>query len=63
LGAREPGIGPEGAPAQAASVSDAWYAALAIEWGREWVTYDRDFLKFRDLNCMVLPRPAVERSS
>lgn len=45
------------------SVSDAWYAALAIEWGCEWVTYDRDFLKFRDLNCTLLPRPAAERSS
>jgi toxin-antitoxin system PIN domain toxin len=24
-------------------VTDAWYAALAIEWGCEWITLDRDF--------------------
>ena len=23
-------------------VTDAWYAALAIEWACEWVTFDRD---------------------
>lgn len=34
--------------------SDAWYAALAIEWGCEWVTFDRDFLKFPDLKCTIL---------
>jgi toxin-antitoxin system PIN domain toxin len=39
-------------------VTDAWYAALAIEWGCEWVTFDRDFLKFPGLNCTILsPRP------
>ncbi len=36
-------------------VSDAWYAALAIEHGCEWVTMDRDFarvpgLKWRKLS-------------
>jgi toxin-antitoxin system PIN domain toxin len=27
-------------------VSDAWFAALAIEWGCEWITLDRDFARF-----------------
>jgi len=35
-------------------VTDAWFAALAIEWGCEWVTFDRDFLKFPGLRCTVL---------
>jgi toxin-antitoxin system PIN domain toxin len=30
-------------------VSDAWYAALAIEWGCEWITMDRDFARFPGL--------------
>ena len=34
--------------------TDAWYAALAIEWGCEWVTFDRDFLKFSGLRCTIL---------
>lgn len=34
--------------------TDAWYAALAIEWGCEWVTFDRDFLKFPGLRCTIL---------
>jgi toxin-antitoxin system PIN domain toxin len=36
------------------SVTNAWYAALAIEWGCEWVTFDRDFLKFPGLKCTIL---------
>ena len=32
-----------------AMVTDAWYAALAIEWGCEWVTMDRDFARFPGL--------------
>lgn len=40
-------------------VTDAWYAALAIEWGCEWVTFDRDFLKFPELNCKLLASPAA----
>ena len=32
----------------------AWYAALALEWGCEWVTFDRDFRKFPDLKCTIL---------
>ena len=34
-------------------VTDAWYAALAIEWGCEWVTMDRDFARFPDLKWSV----------
>ncbi len=30
-------------------VQDAWYAALAIESGCEWVTTDRDFARFAGL--------------
>jgi uncharacterized protein len=30
-------------------VSDAWHAALAIEWGCEWITLDRDFARFPGL--------------
>ena len=35
--------------ARAKLVSDAWYAALAIEHGCEWVTLDKDFAKFPGL--------------
>lgn len=28
---------------------DAWYAALEIEWGCEWITLDRDFARFDGL--------------
>jgi len=30
-------------------VSDAWFAALAIESGCEWITLDRDFARFKGL--------------
>ena len=30
-------------------VSDAWYAALAIESGCEWITLDRDYARFPGL--------------
>lgn len=30
-------------------VPDAWFAALAIESGCEWVTLDRDYTRFRGL--------------
>jgi uncharacterized protein len=36
-----------------ARVTDAWFAALAIEWGCEWVTCDRDFARFRGLKWRV----------
>jgi toxin-antitoxin system PIN domain toxin len=40
-------------------VTDAWYAALAIEWGCEWITFDRDFARFPGLKYTILPsRPA-----
>jgi uncharacterized protein len=31
------------------TVTDAWYAALAIEWGCEWITFDRDYARFPGL--------------
>ena len=34
-------------------VTDAWYAALAIEWGCEWITFDRDFARFPGLKWSV----------
>lgn len=30
-------------------ITDAWFAALAIEHACVWITYDRDFAKFRGL--------------
>jgi uncharacterized protein len=30
-------------------VTDAWFAALAIEWGCDWITVDRDFARFPGL--------------
>jgi len=30
-------------------VTDAWFAALALEWGCEWITMDRDFARFPGL--------------
>ena len=38
--------------------SDAWFAALAIEWGCEWITLDRDFARFPGLKWQL---PAVTR--
>lgn len=34
-------------------VTDAWFAALAIEWGCEWVTLDRGFARFPGLRWSV----------
>jgi len=34
-------------------VTDAWFAALAIEWGCEWITIDRDYARFPGLNWRV----------
>src|SRR5215470_10734821 len=34
-------------------VADAWFAALAIEWGCEWITFDRDFARFPGLKWGV----------
>lgn len=30
-------------------VQDAWLAALALEWGCEWITTDQDFARFPGL--------------
>ncbi len=30
-------------------LADAWHAALAIEYGCEWITTDRDFARFKGL--------------
>jgi len=37
-------------------VSDAWFAALALEWECEWITYDRDFARFPGLRWRI-PEP------
>ncbi len=34
-------------------VTDAWFAALAIEWGCEWITLDRDYARFPRLKWTV----------
>ena len=34
-------------------VTDAWFAALAIEHGCEWVTLDRDYARFPGLKWSV----------
>jgi toxin-antitoxin system PIN domain toxin len=34
-------------------VPDAWYAALAIESGCEWITLDRDYARFAGLRWRV----------
>jgi toxin-antitoxin system PIN domain toxin len=34
-------------------VTDAWFAALAIEWGCEWISLDRDFARFPDLKWQM----------
>jgi len=34
-------------------VPDAWFAALAIESGCEWITLDRDYARFPDLRWCV----------
>ena len=39
----------ERARATGSLVQDAWFAALAIEWGCEWITTDRDYARFPDL--------------
>jgi toxin-antitoxin system PIN domain toxin len=39
-------------------VTDAWFAALAIEWGCEWVTFDRDYARFPGLKWQVPRAPA-----
>jgi toxin-antitoxin system PIN domain toxin len=38
-------------------VTDAWYAALAIEHGCEWITLDRDFARFPALKWSTPAAP------
>ena len=38
---------------------DAWFAALAIEWGGEWITLDRDDARFPGLQWQVPAAPAA----
>jgi toxin-antitoxin system PIN domain toxin len=40
-------------------VTDAWFAALAIEWGCEWITCNRDFARFPGLKWQMLVPPAA----
>ena len=40
-----------------ARVTDAWFAALAMEWGCEWITLDRDYARFPGLEWRV-PGPS-----
>jgi toxin-antitoxin system PIN domain toxin len=39
-------------------VTDAWFAALAIEWGCEWITLDRDYARFPGLKWQMPVAPA-----
>jgi toxin-antitoxin system PIN domain toxin len=39
-------------------VTDAYFAALAIEWGCEWITFDRDYARFPGLKWRVPALPA-----
>jgi len=43
-----------------ARVADAWFAALAIEHGCTWITYDRDFARFPGLEWRL---PAASRTA
>lgn len=40
-------------------VTDAWLAALAIEWGCEWITLDRGFSRFPGLKWTVPAEPSA----
>ncbi len=40
-----------------ARVIDAWFAALAIESGCDWITLDRDYARFPGLKWQVPRRP------
>ena len=40
-------------------VTDAWYAALAIEAGCEWITMDRDYARFPGLKWQVPTVPSA----
>jgi toxin-antitoxin system PIN domain toxin len=38
---------------RARRVTDAWFAALAMESGCEWITFDRDYARFPGLKWQV----------
>jgi toxin-antitoxin system PIN domain toxin len=38
-------------------VTDAWFAALAIEWGCDWITLDRDYARFPGLRWQTPSLP------
>jgi|SRR5580704_9086159 uncharacterized protein len=40
-------------------VTDAWFAALAIEHGCTWISYDRDFARFPGLDWAKPALPAA----
>jgi len=40
-------------------VTDGWYAALAIEWGCEWITMDRDYARFPGLKWNAPTAPTT----
>jgi toxin-antitoxin system PIN domain toxin len=44
-------------------ITDAWFAALAIESGCEWITFDRDFARFPGLKWRAPARAADERKN
>jgi uncharacterized protein len=41
-------------------VTDAWFAALAIEWGCDWITLDRDYARFPGLKWQVPQAPTQQ---
>ena len=46
-----------GTDTRGSRVTDAWFAALAIESGCEWITFDRDFARFPGLKWQVPSTP------
>jgi toxin-antitoxin system PIN domain toxin len=42
-----------GTDTRGSRITDAWLAALAIEWGCEWITLDRDYARFPELKWQV----------
>ena len=42
--------------------TDAWFAALAIEHGRTWMTFDRDYARFPGLDWREPPFENGSRS-
>ena len=49
IGTTAPGVC-RSAKARGNLLQDAWFAALAIETGCEWITTDRDYARFDGLN-------------